>query len=400
MADVIVGANYSTTLGVVRSVGLAGYGVRLLATNNACGEIAGKSKYVTKMATASLDFGEIYCGLEQLCGNDERILVIPTQDRSCVLLDQHFDLLKEHYYTPNIHQLTGEVTRLMDKLEQKNIAADCGLATAEGNAYVTDRTGIDVALCAAKYPCIIKPIASAKCDASKTLITVCSNRDELESGMLRAKEQGCERVLLERFLSGGKDYAAYGVAVDGEVYIPAFIDTWRSGFGGHKGVTAEGAVLDAERFGEVTERLKNFVARIGLTGLFCIDLIECDGTMYFVEMNMRYGASGYAVTAAGTNLPGLFADACIRGNKPDAPMLRSEVTFLSEKVELDAYCDGFLSRKDYMSAKPGERCFFMKNTEDPGPWLAFRRYKRKRLIRTSIKKMLSCLGLLDTVNRM
>ena len=44
MTDVIVvGRHYAITLGVVRSLGEAGYGVRLLALSNYAARIAGKS---------------------------------------------------------------------------------------------------------------------------------------------------------------------------------------------------------------------------------------------------------------------------------------------------------------------------------------------------------------------
>ena len=49
MNDVIViGSNYSTTLGTVRAVGMAGFGVRLLATTHECAEIIGNSRYIVK----------------------------------------------------------------------------------------------------------------------------------------------------------------------------------------------------------------------------------------------------------------------------------------------------------------------------------------------------------------
>ena len=50
------------------------------------------------------------------------------------------------------------------------------------------------------------------------------------------------------------------------------------------------------------------MAATKLTGIFDIELFESHGDFYLNEVNLRYGAAGYAVTAMGINLPGIYAD--------------------------------------------------------------------------------------------
>ena len=54
------------------------------------------------------------------------------------------------------------------------------------------------------------------------------------------------------------------------------------------------------------DQLKVFVKSLHFCGLFDIDFYERDGVFYFNELNLRFGASGYAVTHSGINLPDAF----------------------------------------------------------------------------------------------
>ena len=60
---IVIGMNYSIALGVIRSLGVSGYGVRLLAFNRRVEEIAGSSRYVTKCVRTVFEPEPIFQGL-------------------------------------------------------------------------------------------------------------------------------------------------------------------------------------------------------------------------------------------------------------------------------------------------------------------------------------------------
>ncbi len=392
MNDVIViGSNYSTTLGTVRAVGMAGFGVRLLSTTRECADVIGNSRYVVNTRVCEDTFQAVYQAMEELRGTEVTIPVIPTNDSSTLLLDEHADELLEHYCFPNINQTQGEIAKWMDKLKQKQFAKSHGLAVAEGKTYPANEEGIRAAISEADFPCVTKAIASVDCIGSKNLFRICNSASDLEEVFRMACDKHCSFILVEQLLEIDKEYATYGLAFNGNVVMPACVDTWRSGHGAHKGVTAEGIMLRTDFLGEDKAKLEDFVKKTGLNGLFCIDIIYSKGKNYFVELNLRYGASGYAATMGGANLPGMFADIMLNGGDLDETVsMQYELQFLSEKVELDDYRVGYMSWKEYKEHQKGDKVRFMKSDDDSGPWKQFQKLERKkhlaRLLRGTRKR--------------
>jgi len=414
MKDVIVmGGNYSLTLGVTRSLGETGFNVKLLVADKWTERIAGSSKYVTKCCNClgnseneesssllkgihnitsvllgrpklktEVRFDQIWAALEQLRGNNEHILIIPVSDPYCLMLDEQASKFSEHYYIPNCFGKPGKVAYYMDKMVQKNLARQCDLKTAWGNIYSTYENGVRKAVQEVKFPCFMKVLLSAKVFKGKNLYTVCKNKEELQNAMGKASSSGCSKVLIEEFLDIEKDICVYGVAGNNHVYIPGCLETIRGGYGRHKGVTIEGMVCSAAWLGETKGKLEEFVKRIGLTGLFCIDLAIIKGEVFFIEMNLRSGASIYGVTLTGANLPGILAEMIYSNTyKKPANSLRTS-HFLSEMIELDAYADGFLTHDEYNRHMSDVQERFIKNDVDPEPWKIFQKLEfRKRVVK-------------------
>lgn len=383
---IVIGLAYSTTMGLIRSVGEAGYGVRLISLNRFACEIASKSRYVTQVRQIQLVFDELFNTLEELRGEDDRILVLPSLDRACMMLDQHADSLSDHYDLPNIKNESGAVAVFMDKMIQKKLAKECGLPVAEGNVYETASEGIQSALKEVAFPCIIKPSASASIIDSKDIITVCSDREELASGMKTARSKGCISVLAERYLNVERELSAYGVVCDGRVSIPACVETKRSGVGHLRGITAEGKVLSSDVLGGSKQKLEKLVQTSGFNGLFCIDLLVSDGVIYFSEMNLRCGSSEYAVTAAGVNLPGMLIDAYDKGiGIDDSAQITKPVRFVNEKVVLDSYRGGHIRWREYLSALKDNEVGFVRDKQDPGPWREYQKLVLRKIAAKIIK---------------
>lgn len=384
MKDVIViGKGYSITLGVIRSLGEAGYGVRLLALSDHVARISGSSKYVKQVFQTEKQYDLVLKGMETLRGDDDRILVFPLNDSICMQLDQNAKQLQDHYIIPTLTAYSGGITEFMDKLVQKRAAEQCGLLTARGASYTTDDTGIEQAVEQVAFPCFQKPLASVKSKTGgKTCFAKCSNQEELRKAMQNARAQECDIVLLEEFLAIDKELTAYGVAANSRVYIPACMETLRGGFNDVKGVAAEGVVKSSKCFGETKEKLEEFVRNSGLTGLFCIDVIQSNGKLYFSEMNLRAGGSCYAITLAGVNLPAALADMVYNSSAEGPQDIGREVHFLNEYIEVSTFSQGFTSKKDYKAHMSGATERLIQSTDDPKPWKKFRGMENKiRLMR-------------------
>ena len=102
------------------------------------------------------------------------------------------------------------------------------------------------------------------------------------------------------------------------------------------------------------------------------------------EVNLRYGAAGYAVTAVGINLPSMYVDYLYGKTSSFTNPIEDEKVFVSEKAELDDYEAGFCSWNEYRSEIKRADIHFMYGKGDTPSKRAFKLLELK----TRLKKML------------
>ncbi len=369
---IVIAGNEYLAVSLIRSLGLANYRTRLIALTKRTFMVASRSKYVSAKVRCTEKAEEVLKALNDFRLPDRKIMIIPANDRVCRMLDQHLDQLTPYFYLPNMNNTCGSIAAFMDKKVQKQKAISCGLNVANGKSFLTDKEYDQATVSEVSYPCFVKPLASASVKMCKRMFRKCENPDELIRALDVARNHPCKEVLIEDYLEIDRELCAYGVAAGGQACIPACVVTERGGKLGHEGVASEGKVVSAELLGPVKDKLIRLVTEIGLTGLFCIDLIVSHGVIYFSEINLRAGGSGYGVTAAGVNMPAMLADAVYNGTAIRPCEIKNEIQFINERVEVDLFQDGFLGLREMMKAIASDRQHIIKNADDPGPWKKFK----------------------------
>jgi hypothetical protein len=132
-----------------------------------------------------------------------------------------------------------------------------------------------------------------------------------------------------------------------------------------------GRLLPVEDAEPLMSDVLKFIESLDYNGLFDVDLIETtDGKIYFVELNMRYGASGYALTKGGANLPAMFADYMFNGTPIDKNCKLNNIgqTFTSEKVLIDEYREGLIERETIDKLIEEADIHFIMDEDDPKPY--------------------------------
>lgn len=350
---VVIGQNYSTSLGLIQAAGEAGYSVGVVHCSSIIPKhipLEFRSKYIsaTLLAERSKEQELVSNLLKTFSNGSKKPVLIPSHDISVVFIDRNLDVLENHFIVPHIHHKSGEMMRYMDKGMQSKVAIESGLnktpswvVDLDGSSNVTIPQDI-------LYPCITKPLRSV--GSLKTYIRRCDNKDELYEVLNEINNNKPSQILVEQFIDIDNEYTIPGVAIDDAVYIPAFIHKDLVGSGAHKGVTIAGTVIESNRFNHIVPRLKQFIRTIGLQGIFDIELIESNGTFYFNELNLRYGAAGYALTRAGINIPAIWIEYCLYNRKAEPNYnLNNGLTFVSDKAALDNLLSGYMSVKDYKS---------------------------------------------------
>ena len=392
---VVIGRNYSTSLGIIRALGFAGYYVdvvRLTKGKQRFTPPEVKSKFVRNYFTTSALVDE-QCLIEALINKvaekNCKKIIIPADDLTVHILDSNADCLSEYFIIPQLNGKNGDFKRYMDKGLQKELAIKCGLPVAKSWIVEINNKGIYTIPEDIQYPCYTKPNVSI--GSPKTYIRKCDNDKELCTLLDEVAKKGVCAILIEEYLEVDKEYAVLGLSCDGKVLIvPGFIEAIKMGEGAHKGVTGVGRIIDASDRPKTIRMLKEYASQFGLTGLFDIDLIESKGVVYFAEINLRNGASGYGITATGINLPGKLIDYLLKNEWNDTiDKIKNNVIFASEKVLFENYEAGYCSWKQYKSYIKSADFSFIKCKEDMAP---YRLFIMLTIIRRLQKFMKSVLG--------
>lgn len=368
MKAVVCGRNYTSRLGMIRAVGSLGIDIIVIYTNNRR-DPDYLSRYVTKYVQSPepdrADFVDCLLSLSQ--GEPEKMLLLPTDDYCASVIDENLDLLKDKYLFQNIGMEQGAVVKLMDKQTQKQMAQNFGLSVV-GSAVIEIKGGRYAIPEGIKYPCFTKPLVSSK--GKKGFLRRCDDRKELEEllEMSASMKPDCD-ILVEDYKLIEKELALVGYCDGTQVVIPGMIQMLMDGFGRHKGVTCVGKVLPAGNYPDFIDKIRTMMLSTHFVGLFDVDAFLSDGEIYFNELNMRFGASGYAMTALGINLPGMLVDKLT--NRPilnDNHVADREVVFVNEKGLLENWQDGQISCKEIRKSVSSADIHFVCSLKDPLPF--------------------------------
>ncbi|MEN6460263.1 MAG: hypothetical protein ABFC94_02690 [Syntrophomonas sp.] len=309
---VVIGDNHHNTLGLIRSLGECQVPVYAVLFGNG-GSFVAKSKYL-KMTydcrPGADDLEKLL--MEQFGRENEKPVLIPSCDTAALLLDRIYDRLCDSFFVGSIDRRQGRISDLMNKYRMNESAASAGLRVPKFMPFVwdgaTDTITIEEMMQRndLQYPLIVKPLASVL--GNKSMIHCLNNREELTC-LLRKMQLG--RYLFQNYIKKTDELGVQGVALypGNVVYIPGVI--WKARQSEIAAGSTTYAVLDRDACSDEIEKVSRFVSQIGYRGIFDIELMKDGDDMYFIELNFRNGAYGYAYTRAGANLAYIWYLSCI-----------------------------------------------------------------------------------------
>lgn len=381
----VSGRNYCSNLCMARSLGMAGYEVEILRIFQVRPKRTNLMKKLRPDAYSKYIKGYYVCvsrrrsrrivnRLIKLADPDRKMLLIPADDLVAHIIDHYYEKLSEYYLMPNVNNTPDEIGRLMGKDVQKQLAIEAGLPVLKSCVIKTFNGEFEIPD-SITYPCFIKPNISR--NSSKSRMRKCETRQELYDSLAEFSAKRDIEMLVEDYVEIGKEYSILGVSTKNGVNGPGFFVAEEGGQAEHRGVAVVGKLLPCEQEQALIDDIIKFIASLKFDGLYDVDLIETvDGKMYFVELNMRFGASGYAVTKAGINLPGMFADYMLKG-KPidlDCQLKETGQTFVSEKVLIEEYVKGRLSRSKLKSYIRDVDIHFIMDEDDKAAYRHFKKF--------------------------
>lgn len=300
---IVIGSDHYNTLGVVRSLGERGIPVYLILMTEKEGFVS-KSKYIAKSwSVSSSEKGILEILLKQFNNEKYKPVIIPTSDFAVKVIDNNLDMLKYKYIMPNVKNVQGNITKLMNKKVMNEIAIKSGLTVPKTwEIFLNNQYRFPDEL---TFPCIVKPVCSV--EGKKEDIVVCKNQLALKNNLFKLKNS-YNRVLIQEYVDGEDaimvNIAGY-IAINRHIILPAIIEKVRE-YPLNTGSTSYAKAVKSSVYVKNVNKIYGFLSNLGYSGLFDIDFKFAKNKLYFIEINFRNGASGYALTKAGVNLPYLW----------------------------------------------------------------------------------------------
>lgn len=391
---VIIGHGWLSRLSLIRSVAEAGCEVTVVVMTLPFSPhrlpkkpIDCFSKYVSKYYhCVRKDKESLISLLIDKCSDPmQKVILIPDGDDVVSNIDNHKDQLKKFFVFPYIADDPSSVDYWMDKSNQKKIAKDIGLNVADDTVIEVEDGQYTIPE-DIHYPCFPKPLATQ--NGGKGGMKCCNNQKELEGaiGFLVNNRSRDIKVMVEEFKHIDTEYAVLGFSDGQNVVIPGIIQ-FLAASKAHTGIALQGKVRPVDGFETVVEQFRQLVAKIGFVGLFDIDFYKSEGTIYFCEMNLRYGGSGDAITKMGVNLPSMlvkhFSGESVAGMKK---AIDEEAVFVNDRMDFDDLNSGFIGFSEYRNYIKSSQIRFISDADDSCPEKAFKKEFRKRIPINLVKR--------------
>ncbi len=392
---IVLSRNYSTGLGVIRSLGEAGYSVDLVASVKKSGSsiIASSSKYVessvevlSKKIQGDLGDELIDVLMEYPQRYNEKLVLFPTDDFTTSVVDRNRKSLEEYFFMPKTNREFSSIESLMDKTFQGELAKSVGILTPlewkislQAEIQVPD----DVV-----YPCFVKPLQSIS--GHKTEMSVCNDEDELKRHLLKMKDFYSDReVLVQEFLNIEKEYDLSGICIDNDIVIPGVIEKTRIA-AYERGVTMSGKMVSLDILGDYKTKILEMLKKLRYIGMFDMELNLCGDKLYFNEINLRSGGPNFFYLLNGVNLPDLFVQEIAGFSNSIKPTRNLSLgkTFVYEKVAWEDYIHGYMTKKELKNCLSEADYTLLAYKDDPNPGRHFAIRIRLSAIKQRIKKVI------------
>lgn len=387
---VVIGHGYTSRLGVIRALGLAGYEVIVIVmtgfkrdgkTLNDTKPIDCYSKYVDQVYFCPPDRQRLVDLLLNECIDPEQKVVIFTDsDFSASTVDLFQKSLNPYFLFPQINDEPGAIVAWMDKERQKKAAESVGLNVAHGRILdiIDGKFEITGDI---RYPCFPKPLVTIF--GGKNGLKRCDNEGQLRIVLDKFSDKYSNiKVLVEDFKKIDVEHALMGVTDGHTVIIPGVIRTLSLACGGHFGVAKKGQLMPVSGFEELIDRFKSLILHTGYKGIFDIDFYKSEGKYFFCEINFRYGGSGFVYTKMGVNLPDIMVKMLLGAELKDVSVtINDSVTFINERMCKDDWAEGYLSTREFFKLLKSAEVSFIWDKDDVEPGKHFRKSLKNPVLR-------------------
>ena len=360
---IIIGDLHHNMLGVVRSLGEAGILSYLIAYDN-INKFVLESRYIANYNLVNNDKEIIELLIKEFNNESQKPVIICTSDNAATLIDRNYNILESKYNIPNVNNIQGALTEVMDKGYMLKLAEEVGFNVPQSISLDLNDNNLEYDK--VKFPCIVKPLKSIF--GKKEDFVICENSVELDKALEKLKGDVVS-VQIQEYLKKEYEMSIVGVITPNthKIIVPGIIRKIRE-YPFNMGSSSYSVLKpNIQEFLDL-KVVQDFFTKVKYVGLFSIEFLKVKDKLYFIEVNLRNDGNGYVPTTGGCNLPYLYI----------LDYLRCDISQYKQKVEFPI--PFMIERGDilYMLNKPLNpfkwlsdlfkvKCFILFNKKDMGP---------------------------------
>ena len=327
MRVLVTGGDHTGSLAAVRGLRAAGYEPWVGAVTPRTYAARSRAAAGTVALPDSGSDPAAFC--ERLGATVERLgarVVIPGTEQDLIAISGSTDsALRSAAGVPQ----PDIVLRITDKSDVNRLAAESGLKVPETKIVGGDRP-LDVAT--AQFPLIVKPVRSARARPDGSLTRI-------DARLVRSADQlrdlihglGNGEWLLQSQLRGQLG-AVCGVAVGGRIVTAVHQVSHRVWPPG-AGVSAFAQTVPVDP--ALQSGVEQLIEALSWSGIFQAQFIHTDQGSHLIDVNPRVYGSLALATAAGINLPAVWA-ALVSGSRFEPQAYRVGVCYRSDELDVRA----------------------------------------------------------------
>ena len=355
---IVYGAHGVNAVGLIRSLGEAGFYVIFASIYRKI-----ESKWLKEYWRLPDDEGKRLSYLSaQIRLLPSKPALYPTDDHGAAFLDIHAKELSEISFCPHAN---GKLAEYINKSTMTALAEEAGLHVPHSTVIRLDDCSVSPGI---DFPFIVKPLSGLY--GNKGTIRICYNSDDWENAWSMLRSLGATQVILQEFIASEDRYeiGLMGVSCpNGDIVIPATIKKIRS-YPSERGSTSYANVLPEVDTTVDLEALTTFIRRLKFVGIFDVEMIVSQGVAYFIEINCRNGQYGYAITAAGYNLPLHFYEGMNGRSYSNSKSLRS-ISYINERDDFQHVRARSVSLREWLKQFKNARARGMYCPGDQWPFI-------------------------------
>lgn len=354
---IVIGYKNANSTGMIRALGQAGFDVVFASAYSPI-----NSKYKTGyLHLPEKQEDQLKVLIDYIKKLPSKPALYTGDDGNGIFLDSNYELLSQHCYCPHAQ---GRLPEISDKAFMGRIAAEAGLNVPK--TAVLDLNS--AATCPLDYPVILKPHAGFA--GRKIDIQICRDNAQFQSSVAFLQEAGYTKILVQQLLEDStlQDICMMGFSLpDGTVKIPCIIRKIRS----HplKQGSLSYGIVENHIAGVCRDKLKAFVQKTGYIGIFDIDMMVCNDTAYFIEINYRNGQNGYVPTAAGYNIHANWFRG-MQGKAVEDEHTLEQLYYMDEHNDYKHVFEGAISLRTWLAQRKQASVFSMYHKKDIKPFLS------------------------------